>query len=143
MRFAEFPEFQILERISLRANIYLTPIRPLVFPNRVQAIPILLLPHLSSHSAEPRLFDVSHECAFECTTTGEIRLKAMHWVHIDVVESINRLEAILFPTCVCTRSFQSWSPWKWKFPCMRLRHIQRHMQQEKIDWFESWFKIPI
>jgi len=128
LQFAEIPEFQILERISLRANIYLTPIRPLglVSPNRVQAIPILLPPRLSSHSAEPRLFDVSRECAFECTI-GEIQLKAMHWVHIDVVESINRLEAILFPTCVCTRSFQSWSPWKWWLRCIQLRNIYRRI----------------
>lgn len=113
LRFAEIPGFQILERISLQANIYLTPIplSTVLVPRNhgPSAISISLLPHPPPRSMAARLFDISRERAFDGDWRNAIQSKATHRVRTDVVVPINGLEAILFPTCVRTRPFRSWS----------------------------------
>lgn len=67
--FAEIPGFQLLERISLQANIYLTPtpLSTVLVPRNhgPSAISISLFPHLSPRSIAARLFDISCERAFD------------------------------------------------------------------------------
>lgn len=60
-------------------------------------------------SLAARLFDISCERAFDGDWRNTIQSKATHRIRTDVMVPINGLEAILFPTCVRTRPFWSWS----------------------------------
>lgn len=65
-----------------------------------------------------------------------IRLKAVHRVPTDVVVPINGLKAILFPTCMCMRPFQSWSiAVKMKVVMYATTSRITLYAARKIDWF--------
>lgn len=69
-----------------------------------------------------------------------IRLKVVHRVPTDVVVPINGLKAILFPTCMCMRPFQSWSiAVKMKVVMYATTSRITLYATRKIDWF--WFKV--